>query len=49
VREKRVWARLLGVGQAVIESVEIDDKEQVVVAPSRTGSLRALRPPRPGL
>lgn len=32
MREKRVWARLLGVAQAVIESVEIDDSGQVVVA-----------------
>jgi transposase len=32
VREKRVWARLLGVEQAVIESVEIDGEGQVVVA-----------------
>lgn len=32
MREKRVWARLLGVEQAVIESVETDDRGQVVVA-----------------
>ena len=32
MREKRVWARLLGVEQVVIESVEIDDEGQVVVA-----------------
>ncbi len=32
MREKRVWARLLGLERAVVESVEIDDKGQVVVA-----------------
>jgi transposase len=32
VRKERVWARLLGLERAVVESVEIDDKEQVVVA-----------------
>lgn len=32
MREKRVWARLLGVEQAVVESVEIDGGGQVVVA-----------------
>ena len=32
MRKERVWARLLGLERAVVESVEIDDKEQVVVA-----------------
>ncbi len=32
MREKRVWARLLGLERVVIESVEIDDRGQVVVA-----------------
>ena len=32
MREKRVWARLLGLERAVVESVEIDDEGQVVVA-----------------
>jgi len=32
VRKKRVWGRLLGVEQAVIEDVEIDDRGRVVVA-----------------
>jgi transposase len=32
VRENRVWTRLLGLERAAIESVEIDDKGQVVVA-----------------
>jgi len=32
VRKERVWARLLGLERAVVESVEIDDKEQVVAA-----------------
>ncbi len=32
MREKRVWARLLGLERAVVEGVEIDDKGQVVVA-----------------
>jgi transposase len=32
VRKKRVWGRLLGLEQAVIEDVEIDDRGQVVVA-----------------
>jgi transposase len=32
VRKERVWARLLGLERAVVESVEIDDEEQVVVA-----------------
>ena len=52
MREKRVWARLLGVEQAVIESVEIDDgKQVVVVGPTSPGvrSLRRLWPSLPGL
>jgi len=32
VRKERVWARLLGLERAVVESVEVDDNEQVVVA-----------------
>jgi transposase len=32
VRKNRVWARLLGLERAVVESVEIDDEGQVVVA-----------------
>ena len=32
MRKKRVWGRLLGVEQAVIEDVEIDDRGRVVVA-----------------
>jgi transposase len=32
VRKERVWARLLGLERAVVESVEIDDRGQVVVA-----------------
>ena len=32
MRKERVWARLLGLERAVVESVEIDDEEQVVVA-----------------
>jgi transposase len=38
VRKERVWARLLGLERAAIESVEIDDEGQVVVA---------VRPHRP--
>ncbi len=32
MRKKRLWARLLGLERAVLESVEIDDQGQVVVA-----------------
>ncbi len=32
MRKERVWARLLGLERAVVESVEIDDSKQVVVA-----------------
>ena len=32
MRKERVWARLLGLERAVVESVEIDDERQVVVA-----------------
>jgi transposase len=32
VRKERVWARLLGLERTVVESIEIDDNEQVVVA-----------------
>lgn len=32
MRRERVWARLLGLERAVLESVEIDDKGQVAVA-----------------
>jgi transposase len=32
VRKERVWARLLGLERAVVESVEIDEEEQAVVA-----------------
>jgi len=32
VRKERVWARLLGLERAAVESVEVDDNEQVVVA-----------------
>jgi len=32
VRKERVWAGLLGLERAVVESVEIDEEEQVVVA-----------------
>jgi transposase len=32
VREKRVWARLLGLERAVVESVESDEEGQVVAA-----------------
>lgn len=34
MRKERVWARLLGLERAVVESVEIDDEGQVVVAVS---------------
>jgi hypothetical protein len=43
VRENRVWARLLDVEQAVIEGVEIDDKEQVVVSVRPRHRERDLR------
>jgi len=32
VREKRIWARLLGLERTVVESVEIDDQGQLVAA-----------------
>ena len=32
MRTKRLWARLLGLERAVVETVEIDDEGQIVVA-----------------
>lgn len=53
MRKERVRARVLGLERAVVESVEIDEEEQVVVAvrphDQERDRLRRLRATRAGL